>query len=121
MDKLKKKILIVDDYADNRLVLMGMLKRLGYDTVQANNGKVALEKIQTQKFDMIMMDLEMPVMNGFETTQIIRRQYTPEALPIWAITSHDIENFKDKYQKYKFNGYIGKPFTIDRIRSILNY
>ena len=66
------KILIVDDIVINRMLLAELIKKLGYKYSQASNGQEALEKLKTDQIDLVLMDIEMPVMNGIETTKYIR-------------------------------------------------
>ena len=67
------KILIVDDIFTNRLLLSELIKTLGHVSFQAENGKQAIDFLEKEEFDLILMDIEMPVMNGRESTEMIRK------------------------------------------------
>ncbi len=71
----KLNILIVDDIFTNRLLLSELIKTLGHSSVQAENGKEALDYFENNDIDLILMDIEMPVMNGLETCQQIRQRF----------------------------------------------
>jgi len=68
----KISVLIVDDYIDNRLLIGQIAEILGYDYTYANNGALALDALNAKNYDIILMDIEMPVLNGIETTRKIR-------------------------------------------------
>lgn len=117
------KVLIVDDILVNRLLLKEILKTFP-DTVikDAENGKDAIEKIISNEFDIVLMDIEMPVMNGLEATQYIRTKLeSPKCdIPIIAITAHNPNNFIHMYSKVGFNDIMIKPYSIEKIKKILN-
>jgi two-component system CheB/CheR fusion protein len=102
------KVLVVEDMAMNQLLIKIILSDLGFDIEIANNGKIALEKLQKDNFDIILMDLQMPEMNGFEATNYIRTQLNSN-IPIIAltadVTSVDLETCKS----VGMNDYISKP------------
>ncbi len=84
----RRKILVVDDYEENRFVLIELLKPLGFELEEAENGQIGLEKIRDCNPDVIITDLVMPVMDGFELIRQLRRQPTCQAIPIF-VTSTD--------------------------------
>jgi CheY-like chemotaxis protein len=102
------KVLVVEDMAMNQLLIKIIRSDLGFDIEIANNGKIALEKLQKDNFDIILMDLQMPEMNGFEATNYIRTQLNSN-IPIIAltadVTSVDLETCKS----VGMNDYISKP------------
>lgn len=118
----KYKILIVDDIFINRVLLTEIITEIGFEYEEAGNGREALEIIQEQDFDLVLMDIEMPVMNGFETTRYIRHNL-PEPknkIPVVAITAHDPNAFFEEYVDVGFTELITKPYTVDKIARILN-
>lgn len=120
----KYKILIVDDTTIGRLVLAELMKQLGCRYTEAENGRIAVQLYEKQTFDLIFMDIEMPVMNGFETTRYIRDNFPKNKrnIPIIAVTSHDPMLFFQEYQNSSFNDLIAKPFNIEKIkRKILQF
>ncbi len=110
----KRKLLIVEDQPENRLVIKGYLKRCPYELVFADNGEIGLEKFKTDKFDVVFMDLQMPVMNGFESTRLMRefekneRKSQPPT-PIVALTAYTSKSDIDKAIEAGCNDYIAKP------------
>jgi len=103
-----KKILVVDDNKINRVVTQNILKKEEFESVAVNNGLLAIEKIKEDHFDLILMDLNMPVMNGFETTHKIRE--FNRTIPIIALTAVAIDEIKDKVFEAGLNDIINKPY-----------
>lgn len=119
MDKLT--FLIVDDYAMNRLLLSDMVNSINHTSIHAENGEVALQWLEKKKIDIILMDIEMPKMNGFETTIYIRTKTNPpiKNIPIIAITAHNLEGYHLKFVESGFNGYIIKPFLFEDFKKTM--
>ncbi len=118
----KLNILIVDDIFTNRLLLSELIKTLGHDSAQAENGKEALDFFEKTNFDLILMDIEMPVMNGLETCQHIRRNF-PEhkrLVPIIALTAHNPSLFFDDFSDAGFDELLTKPYSLDKIIELIN-
>lgn len=118
---MSHKVLIVDDIVINRVLLTEYVKKLGYAYEQAANGQEAIDKIQREKIDLILMDIEMPVMNGIETTQYIRSEMDPPytKIPIIALTAHNPNDFFETFDQAGFNDLITKPYLLDKISKIL--
>ena len=104
-------VLIVDDSTTVRKITSRLLKREGYRSMEAENGMQALERLQEEKPDVILMDIEMPVMNGYDATKAIRN--TPEIsdIPIIMITSRAGESHRKIAFELGVNEYLGKPFN----------
>jgi CheY-like chemotaxis protein len=115
------KILITDDLYTNRLLAAIAIKALGHVHDEAVNGEDALKKLKENHYDLILMDIEMPVMNGIETTQFIRNNFdnSKKNTPIIAITAHDPGELTDHYMRMGFNGYISKPITREKLETYL--
>ncbi len=116
------RILIVDDIFTNRLLLSELIKTLGHQSVQAENGKQAVDFFENESFDLILMDIEMPVMNGLETTDLIRKTFpSPKnAVPIIALTAHNPTLFFEDYSDAGFDELITKPYSLDKIVELIN-
>ncbi|UXR64870.1 response regulator [Bdellovibrio bacteriovorus] len=85
------RILVVDDTEDNRFLLLTYLKKLPFEVVQAENGKDAVDKVLAEPFDLILMDIQMPVMDGYAATRKIReweQQNSTKATPIIAVSAN---------------------------------
>ena len=115
-----EKILIVDDVTINRTLLKIILKRNGYDVTEAKNGKEAVEKISEGWFDMVLMDLSMPVMDGLEATNHIREMKGERAtVPIIAVTASSLYNSDKALKEKGFNGLVKKPFKEGELISMI--
>lgn len=105
-----KKILVVEDNEDTREILLYRLKSMGnYEILLASNGKEALEMATQSRPDLIIMDLKMPVMNGWEATKAIRQTEWGKDLPIIALTAQAMERDEEKALSAGCNDYIAKP------------
>jgi two-component system, response regulator, stage 0 sporulation protein F len=117
----KLKLLIVDDIFTNRLLLSEIISEIGCEFVQTENGKEAIKALEKENFDLILMDIEMPVMNGLETTRYIRTKF-PEPkkkVPIIALTAHNPYSFFDDFNDAGFNSLITKPYSVDKVTEII--
>jgi len=114
-------ILIVDDIIYNRILLIEIMKSLGYNSLQAANGKEAIDLIKETDINLVLMDIEMPVMNGLETTLYIRNKLNnlKNKVPIIALTAHDPNDFFEDFNATGFNDLLTKPYTINRISDII--
>ncbi len=104
----KLKILVVEDIALNQLLMKTLLEDFGFDMDIASNGKIAIEKLQTTPYDLILMDLQMPEMNGFEATEFIRKEMNSK-IPIMALTADVTTADLAKCKAVGMNDYIAKP------------
>ena len=102
------KVLVVEDIALNQLLIKIILLDFGYDVTIAGNGKIAIEHLQENKFDIILMDLQMPEMNGFEATEHIR-EIMKSKIPIIALTADVTSADVEKCKTVGMNDYVSKP------------
>lgn len=109
------KILIVEDNQVNQKLLQIVLKNLGCETDVASNGEAAVEKVKTNKYDLVLMDLQMPVMGGCEATQIIRSKIS-NTLPIIALTAAAMKEDEEKSLAAGMNDYVTKPVELNKLR-----
>lgn len=115
------RFLIVDDYEFSKIFFENARLYYNYKYVYANNGKKAIEEFRKSNFDIILMDIEMPVMNGLEATKIIRNEF-PEpkkSVPIIAITGHSDEDFLSNLKNFGFDDYMSKMFTPESISKVV--
>ena len=104
-------VLVVEDNTINQLLVIKLLQKKGYQTTVAENGKIALHKYNQVDFDIILMDLQMPEMDGYETTIHIRNLDSyKKNIPIVAMTAHTIKGESEKCLEIGMNAYISKPF-----------
>ncbi len=109
----RPRILLVEDYAPNVLVATTILEEYGYDCDVAGNGHEALERIAQQAYALVLMDVQMPGLDGFETTRMLRQRESEQGkqpLTVIAMTAHALEGDKQKCLAAGMNDYISKPF-----------
>ncbi|MCF8380871.1 MAG: response regulator [Bacteroidales bacterium] len=118
----KLNILIVDDIFTNRLLLSELIKTLGHQSVQAENGQEAVNCLEKEDFDLILMDIEMPVMNGVETCQYIRTKMpSPKSVvTIVALTAHNPAIFFEDFSDAGFDELLTKPYSLDKLIELIN-
>lgn len=110
------RILLVEDNRINQKVATRLLAKLGYEIAVADNGRAAIETLKKQPFDVILMDIQMPEMDGVETTNMIRDQWPPEQQPhIIAMTAHALEGDREHYLAQGMDDYLSKPIQIDKV------
>jgi PAS domain S-box-containing protein len=111
------RILLVEDNLVNRKVAVAMLTKRGHQVTAASNGQEGLNALARESFDVALMDVQMPVMNGLETTLAIRaREQKSEAhLPVIAMTAHALREDIDRCRAAGMDGYISKPFQIETL------
>ena len=111
-DKLAgNHILLVEDNLINQQVAYEIIKAVGISVDIAENGKEAIEKVRAGNYDLVLMDLQMPVMDGMEATRILREELLNQKLPIIALTAHAISGFREQCLNLGMNDFISKPFT----------
>jgi osomolarity two-component system sensor histidine kinase NIK1 len=112
-------ILLVEDNILNQKVIVFNLKKLNYNVIPVDNGKDAIDKFLNTSFDLILMDLMLPVMNGYEITREIRRlekeKGVENEIPIIAITANVLDNDRDKCFEVGMNEFMTKPFTAEQL------
>ncbi|MFT7161532.1 MAG: PAS domain S-box-containing protein [Bacteroidia bacterium] len=102
------KVLVVEDIPFNQLLMKTLLDDFGFERDIAENGKIAVEKLRTQEYDIILMDLQMPIMNGFAATEYIRNTMH-SSIPIIALTADVTKADLDKCKAVGMDGHIAKP------------
>lgn len=104
-------ILVVDDNPTNLLMAQAMIEKLGAKTIPATNGKEAIYEFTNKKIDLILMDCQMPVMDGFEATRMLRKHHA--SIPIIAMTANTAYEDQEKCLEAGMNGFIAKPIVIN--------
>ena len=116
-----KRVLLVEDMEMNQILASTILNEMGCVVEIADNGKIAVEKVQSSDYDLVLMDIQMPIMNGYEAAQIIRD--LPEEkfkkIPIIAMTANAFDEDRQKAIEAGMNGHLGKPIEIDKLRETL--
>lgn len=115
------RILLAEDDPVNQKVLLKFLKEQGHDVMTADNGKMVLDLFDKNDFDVILMDIQMPYMNGIEATQRIRlKDNTKSHIPIVAVTAYALSGDKEKFLNLGFDEYITKPIQMELLFEVLD-
>jgi len=117
-------ILVAEDNLINQKLIMNVLNRIGVEVSIANNGQEALDQCMAMQYDMIFMDIEMPIMGGMEATAKIlnyERNEKREHTPIIALTANALSGDKEKYLGVGMDNYLSKPIKLDALRAIIEY
>ena len=114
----RAKVLLVDDMRDNRMLISTILKKNGVEVDCANNGKEGVMKALLGDYDLILMDIQMPVMDGFQATEELRKH--GYANPIVAITAHALNEHREKSLLSGFTAHITKPVSSQTLCAILS-
>lgn len=118
-----KRILLVDDHRVNQMVSKSMLQKLGYKVTLANNGKEALAALAEQSFNLVLMDCQMPEMDGYAATAAIRKMEADdniaEPLPVIAMTAHAGSSDQSKCFAAGMSDYLAKPVSYDQLEASL--
>ncbi|MEW6617621.1 MAG: response regulator [Patescibacteria group bacterium] len=108
------KILLVEDNKDARYIINRLLQKNGFkDVVMVENGKEALEVVEKENFSLILMDIRMPVMDGFEATKKIREMPGYKETPIIAVTAYSMKGDREECLEAGATDYLSKPFDND--------
>lgn len=112
--QLALKILVTDDSYENRELIKLFLKKTPYEIIEAENGEVAFEKFKKERFDLILMDMQMPIMDGYTATQRIREYETDRMLQktmVVALTAHALKEDREKCTRVGCDEYLAKPIS----------
>jgi len=111
----KIRVLYAEDHEVNRILMEAMLERLGVEFEMVNNGNEAVNAVISKSYDIILMDCQMPVMDGFEATELIRKLDDPKksTIPVIAITARALKGDREKCLQFGMNDYIAKPFSLE--------
>jgi len=121
MTSSKYNFLIADDIIMNRFLLREIVSDISNEIYEAGDGREAVQLLQKNPVDIILMDIEMPEMNGVETTRYIRNKLDPPlcSIPVIALTAHNPADFFGSYQNAGFDQLITKPYSIDKIIGVI--
>ncbi len=120
---MSARILVVEDDQLNRFALKKLLEKGGYAVHDVEDGRRALELLEQEKVDCILMDVQLPIMNGVEATQVIRShdgsRYDPN-VPIIALTAYAMPGDKEKFLASGMDDYLAKPTTFQQLEQVLS-
>ena len=109
---MPRKILIVEDNEDNRELAVKVLRNKGFETVTAVDGEEAIEKAVSEKPDLILLDISLPKLDGYEVAKRLKNMEEFKEIPIVAFTAHAMKGDREKVIAAGFEGYISKPINI---------
>jgi CheY-like chemotaxis protein/HPt (histidine-containing phosphotransfer) domain-containing protein len=111
------RILVAEDFEINQDVIRPVLEKLGIRVTMVSNGQKAVQALRENQYDLVLMDIEMPVMDGLEATREIRKMDDPQksSIPIAALTAHALKGDKERFLAAGMDGYITKPVQTGKL------
>jgi two-component system, cell cycle response regulator DivK len=113
------KVLLVEDFEDTRLFMRLELEEQGFIVFEAENGQVAVESAIRENPDVILMDLTLPLMDGFAATKVIRQNEQLKNVPIIAVTAHQESDFRNDAKASGFDAYVTKPIDVNWLKELI--
>ncbi|MEP7703127.1 CHASE domain-containing protein [Paraglaciecola sp. 25GB23A] len=114
-----KKVLVAEDNEINQIVITEMLKHLGLKAVIVENGQSAVEAVNECLFDVVLMDCQMPILDGYQATTQIREHFNQQQLPVIALTADVTHESKEKAEMAGFNAHLSKPISLEKLTACL--
>ncbi len=115
------RVLVVDDNEVNRRVACGYLRKLGFSADIAEDGQQALDAVKQNRYGMVFMDCQMPVMDGYQSTREIRKYLDGKPLPIIAVTANAMEGDREKCLASGMDDYLAKPLRMDSVKQVAEH
>jgi two-component system, cell cycle response regulator DivK len=119
-EKSNRRIMVVEDYEDTRMLLKQTLEMLGYSVLEASNGQEAVDIADREHPDLILMDLDLPILDGIAATQRIRQQEHMESVPIVAVTAYPLSYSRVKAFAKGCNEYMPKPIDMSELARVVD-
>jgi two-component system, cell cycle response regulator DivK len=116
---MSKRILVVEDTEDNRRILRDLLTRAGFELIEAVDGESGVSMAIEHRPDLILMDIQLPVFDGYEATRRIRANPETRSIPIIAVTSYALSGDESKVLAAGCDGYVAKPFSPRKILAMV--
>ena len=107
---MRARILVVEDHEDNRQILRDLLAHTGYDMIEAENGEQALVQASRHRPDLILMDIQLPILDGYEATRRLKADPALKRIPIIVITSYALSGDEAKAYAAGCDAYVAKPY-----------
>ncbi len=108
---MKKRILVVEDHEENRRIMRDLLTSAGYEMIEAVTGEEGVTSAETQRPDLILMDIQLPGLDGYEAARRIKANPALSRIPIIAVTSYALSGDDVKAREAGCDGYVTKPFS----------
>ena len=116
---MNKRILVVEDTEDNRRILRDLLTNAGFDVIEATDGERGVAAAKEDRPDLILMDIQLPVIDGYEATRRIKADPDSGKIPIIAVTSYALSGDEEKTRRAGCDGYIAKPYSPRQILAMV--
>jgi two-component system, cell cycle response regulator DivK len=110
-----RRILIVEDHEDNRRILRDLLTSADFEVIEAEDGEAGLAAAATHLPDLILMDIQLPVLDGYEATRRLKADPRLKAIPVIVVTSYALTGDSDKAKAAGCDGYISKPYSLRQL------
>lgn len=108
---MSRRVLVVEDQEDNMQIVRDLLTSAGYELIEALNGKEALSAVERERPDLILMDIQIPIIDGYEATRRIKANPALNSIPIIAVTSHVTAGGEEKARAAGCDDFVGKPYS----------
>jgi two-component system cell cycle response regulator DivK len=116
---MSKRILVVEDTEDNRRILRDLLTRAGFELIEATDGQSGVSMAAAHRPDLILMDIQLPIFDGYEATRRIKSNPDTRNIPIIAVTSYALSGDETKALAAGCDGYVAKPFSPRRVLAMV--
>ena len=120
---MTQRILVIEDQEDNRIILRDLLTSADFEVIEALNGQEGVDMAEAERPDLILMDIQLPVLDGYEATRRIKAKPSLSQIPIIAVTSYALSGDEAKAMAAGCDGYITKPFSprllLEKVREFL--
>lgn len=113
------RVLLAEDEVISRTVVSEILRTVGIEVVAVGNGREAVDAVARERFDLVLMDVVMPELNGYDATREIRARIGPEELPILAMTAYAGDDDRQQMRESGMNDHIAKPVDLDSLLTVL--
>jgi two-component system, cell cycle response regulator DivK len=121
---MSKRILVIEDMEDNRRILRDLLTNAGFELIEADDGEKGIKMAAEERPDLILMDIQLPTVDGYEATRRIKADPQLRHIPIVAVTSYALSGDEAKCEAAGCDGYVAKPFSprliLAKIRELLS-
>jgi PAS domain S-box-containing protein len=114
-----RRVLVAEDNPTNQLLIRKLLERRGHQVTLVTDGAAAVSAVENETFDLVLMDVQMPGMDGIEATRRIRARLDPEQLPIYALTANVLPEDRKAVARAGMNGYLTKPIKVSKLELVL--
>jgi two-component system, cell cycle response regulator DivK len=108
---MSKTILVVEDQEDNRQILRDLLGSAGFRMIEAHDGEQALTVARSERPNLILMDIQLPILDGYEATRSIKRDPELKHIPVIAVTSYALSGDEERAREAGCDGYVAKPYS----------